>query len=129
MSIKCAIYVRVSSKSQDTDNQLQPLKEYAERCGYEVVGIYEDNESWIKRSWCELTIYEDFDFSKLQIYISRDDIFGSDSYVETFSLNYGEFDFEFRENYGANSSETYIVDSNGKQTEFEIIDDEDLDEE
>jgi len=42
MSIKCAIYVRVSTKSQDTDNQLQPLKEYAERCGYEVVGIYED---------------------------------------------------------------------------------------
>ena len=42
MSIKCAIYVRVSTKSQDTDNQLQPLKEYAQRCGYEVVGIYED---------------------------------------------------------------------------------------
>jgi len=82
------------------------------------------NESWIKRSWYELTIYEDFDFSKLQIHISRDDIFGSDSYVETFSLNYGELDFEFRENYGANSSETYIVDSNGKQTGFEIIDDE-----
>jgi hypothetical protein len=81
-------------------------------------------ESWIKRSWYELTIYEDFNFSKLQIYISRDDIFGSDSYVETFSLNYDELDFEFRENYGANSSETYIVDSNGKQTGFEIIDDE-----
>jgi DNA invertase Pin-like site-specific DNA recombinase len=42
MSIKCAIYVRVSTKSQDTDNQLQPLKEYAQRCGYEVVGVYED---------------------------------------------------------------------------------------
>ena len=42
MSTKCAIYVRVSTKSQDTDNQLQPLKEYAQRCGYEVVGIYED---------------------------------------------------------------------------------------
>jgi DNA invertase Pin-like site-specific DNA recombinase len=42
MSIKCAIYVRVSTKTQDTDNQLQPLKEYAERCGYQVLGIYED---------------------------------------------------------------------------------------
>ncbi len=42
MSMKCAIYVRVSTKTQDTDNQLQPLKEYAERCGYQVLGIYED---------------------------------------------------------------------------------------
>ena len=83
------------------------------------------NESWIKRSWYELTIYEDFDFSKLKMYISRDCIFGSDAYVETFSLNYDEINFEFRENYGANSSETYIIDSNGKQTGFEIIDDDD----
>ena len=41
-SIKCAIYLRVSTKSQDTSNQLQPLKEYAQRCGYEVVEVYED---------------------------------------------------------------------------------------
>ncbi len=42
MSIKCAIYLRVSTKSQDTTNQLIPLREYANRCGYEVVEIYED---------------------------------------------------------------------------------------
>jgi DNA invertase Pin-like site-specific DNA recombinase len=42
MSIKCAIYLRVSTKNQDTDNQLLPLKEFANRCGYEVVEIYED---------------------------------------------------------------------------------------
>ena len=42
MSIKCVIYLRVSTKSQDTDNQLQPLKEYVERMGYELVGVYED---------------------------------------------------------------------------------------
>ena len=41
-SIKCAIYLRVSTKSQDTSNQLQPLKEYAQRCGYEIVEVYED---------------------------------------------------------------------------------------
>jgi len=41
-TIKCAIYLRVSTKSQDTSNQLQPLKEYAQRCGYEVVEVYED---------------------------------------------------------------------------------------
>jgi hypothetical protein len=63
-------------------------------------------ENWIKRSWYELIIYEDFDFSKLKIYISRDNIFGSDSYVETFALNYGDLAFEFQENYGVNSSET-----------------------
>jgi len=41
--IKCVIYLRVSTKSQDTSNQLQPLKEYAERMGYELVGVYEDH--------------------------------------------------------------------------------------
>ena len=41
--IKCVIYLRVSTKSQDTSNQLQPLKEYVERMGYELVGVYEDH--------------------------------------------------------------------------------------
>lgn len=40
--IKCVIYLRVSTKSQDTSNQLIPLKEYVERMGYELVGVYED---------------------------------------------------------------------------------------
>ena len=40
--IKCVIYLRVSTKSQDTTNQLHPLKEYVERMGYELVGVYED---------------------------------------------------------------------------------------
>ena len=83
------------------------------------------NVSWIKRSWYELTIYEDFDFSKLKIHISRDSIFGSDDYVETFSLNYDGLELEFRQNYGADSSEIFIVDSNGNETEFEILEDED----
>ena len=42
MTTKCAIYLRVSTKSQDTENQLIPLREYANRCGYEVVEVYED---------------------------------------------------------------------------------------
>jgi DNA invertase Pin-like site-specific DNA recombinase len=42
MTVKCVIYLRVSTKSQDTSNQLQPLKEYVERMGYELVGVYED---------------------------------------------------------------------------------------
>jgi len=42
MTVKCVIYLRVSTKNQDTSNQLQPLKEYVERMGYELVGVYED---------------------------------------------------------------------------------------
>jgi DNA invertase Pin-like site-specific DNA recombinase len=42
MSVKCVIYLRVSTKNQETSNQLQPLKEYVERMGYELVGVYED---------------------------------------------------------------------------------------
>jgi len=42
MTVKCVIYLRVSTKSQDTSNQLQPLKDYVERMGYELVGVYED---------------------------------------------------------------------------------------
>ena len=42
MTVKCVIYLRVSTKNQETSNQLQPLKEYVERMGYELVGVYED---------------------------------------------------------------------------------------
>ena len=42
MTVKCVIYLRVSTKSQDTSNQLQPLKEYVERMGMVLVGVYED---------------------------------------------------------------------------------------
>ena len=85
-------------------------------------------ENYIKRSWYQLTIYEDFDFSNLDINISRESIFGSDSYLETFSLNYGDLTFEFLENYGVSSSEIYIIDSNGKRITFKIVDDEEEDE-
>jgi DNA invertase Pin-like site-specific DNA recombinase len=39
---RVAIYLRTSSQNQTCENQLIPLKEYAQRCGYEIVGVYED---------------------------------------------------------------------------------------
>jgi DNA invertase Pin-like site-specific DNA recombinase len=39
---RVAIYVRVSTGSQDTDNQRQQLEAWAERAGHTVVKVYED---------------------------------------------------------------------------------------
>ena len=39
---RVAIYLRVSTSKQDTENQLRELIAVAERSGWEVVGIYED---------------------------------------------------------------------------------------
>ena len=40
-----AIYARVSTTQQDTDAQVAECRAYAARCGYEVVGVYEDRLS------------------------------------------------------------------------------------
>lgn len=40
--MKVAIYSRVSTNLQTTDNQLLPLKDYVERMNYELVNIYQD---------------------------------------------------------------------------------------
>ena len=41
--MKVAIYVRVSTNEQTTENQLRELTEWADRAGHEVVRIYDDN--------------------------------------------------------------------------------------
>lgn len=89
---------------------------------YAVVG-----ESWIKRSWYDLTIYEDFDFEKITIDVSRDYVFGKGTCYETFTITYAGQEFEFVENWGAASSDYCLIDSNGKQTELSLYDDEDED--
>lgn len=43
--MKIAIYARVSSDEQFTDNQLPQLEAYAKSKGYEVVAVYTENES------------------------------------------------------------------------------------
>ena len=42
---KVAIYGRVSTSGQSTDIQLQECRQYAERCGYQVIGEYCDTIS------------------------------------------------------------------------------------
>ena len=45
MSKRVAIYGRVSTTSQNTDLQIQECRQYAERCGYEVIAEYTDTIS------------------------------------------------------------------------------------
>jgi len=40
---KVCLYVRVSTQTQTTENQIQALREVAERSGYEIVKIYSDD--------------------------------------------------------------------------------------
>lgn len=39
---KVVIYLRVSTDKQETENQLIPLKEYANKMNYEIVNVYKD---------------------------------------------------------------------------------------
>ena len=41
--MKVAIYVRVSTNEQTTENQVRELAEWADRAGHDVVKIYDDN--------------------------------------------------------------------------------------
>jgi len=43
--MKAALYLRVSSKEQHTENQLQPLEQFCNQRGFEVVNVYAENES------------------------------------------------------------------------------------
>jgi len=42
MKKRVAIYLRVSTSKQDTDNQRRELEAVAERSGWKVVKVYED---------------------------------------------------------------------------------------
>lgn len=43
MSKRVCLYVRVSSTRQTVENQIQVLREYSDRCGYQITQIYSDN--------------------------------------------------------------------------------------
>ena len=47
---RVAIYCRVSTSDQDCDRQERDLVEYAERAGYEVVGVYKETLSGVRKS-------------------------------------------------------------------------------
>ena len=113
-AVKKANLARPSEKKKIKSSELK----------YAVVGEY-----WIKRAWYYLIIYEDFDFSKISIDVSRDYVFGSNTFYDTFSLSYDGRYFEFFENYGRNSTNEYIVDGNGKRSDFFVLDDLEDDDE
>lgn len=113
LAVKNAGFEKLASTKVKNQKDLQ----------YAVIG-----ESWIKRSWYDLTIYEDFDFEKIEINVSRDYVFGKGTCYETFTITYAGLEFEFRENWGANSTDYCLIDSNGKQTDLSLFDDEDEDE-
>jgi putative DNA-invertase from lambdoid prophage Rac len=46
--LRCAIYSRVSTHDQNCDRQIAELTSYADRCGYDVVGIYKEVGSGAK---------------------------------------------------------------------------------
>ena len=95
----------------------------SQNVAYAVIG-----ESWIKRSWYDLTIYEDFDFSKVDVSVSRFHIFGTGVHRDFFTITYDGFEFEFRENLGANYSEYFLIDSKGNKTDLNLFDDDDDDD-
>ncbi|MBI2851742.1 MAG: recombinase family protein [Chloroflexi bacterium] len=43
--MKAALYLRVSSESQHTDNQLPELQNYAGRRGWEIIAVYAESET------------------------------------------------------------------------------------
>jgi putative DNA-invertase from lambdoid prophage Rac len=46
--MRVAIYTRVSTKDQSCERQVKDLTEYAQRCGYEVVGAFSETMSGMK---------------------------------------------------------------------------------
>jgi hypothetical protein len=100
-------------------NKKSNKKSTKSNLSYAVIG-----DRWIKRSWYKLTIYEEFDFSKIIIHISRNRLFGQDAHVETFTLSYGDVEFDFYQNDGANSDSYELRSSDGKSVGFEVLDEE-----
>ena len=45
MKVKCVIYARVSGKAQETANQIDILTSWAEQKDFEIVAIYQEQES------------------------------------------------------------------------------------
>ncbi len=43
--VKAAAYLRVSTSEQSTDNQLPAIEQYCQSRGYELVAVYQENES------------------------------------------------------------------------------------
>ena len=81
-------------------------------------------ERWVKRSWYKLKIYEDFDVNKLSLSSSKFYTYGTNECFETFTLSYDGKEFEFIDNFGADSEDAYLVDNKGECFSFEVLEEE-----
>ncbi len=82
-------------------------------------------ESWTKRSWYELTIYEEFDPSKIEVFVSVTPIFGKRAVLETFSISYNGKEFEYAGGHGESYADCCVSDADGKTEWIEVRNDED----
>lgn len=46
---RVVLYCRVSTSDQDNDRQERDLREHAERAGFEIVGVYKETLSGIRK--------------------------------------------------------------------------------
>lgn len=67
--MKAALYLRVSTSEQETANQLPSLEDYARRQGFEIVQVYNENETaWKAGHQAELArLYEDARKGKFEV--------------------------------------------------------------
>ena len=85
------------------------------------------SDRWIKRSWYELNIYEPFDAGKLAVDVEIDEVFGIKDPVEVFQLYYDGVELVFRENYGVNAEDTYLLSSSGERRNFNVLEEDSSD--
>jgi hypothetical protein len=91
------------------------------------------SERFIKRSFYTLTIYEEFDFEKLEIEISKYDNFGSESKTLGFNLSYSgvtsDPHFEFYSHEGTDYIDDALISSNGVRYDLSVVESEEDSEE
>lgn len=112
---------KLEISKQAADDQISG--DLGQDVGYAFVGL-----RWVHQSRYELTIREKFNPKKINVEVSKEKIFGQNSWLYFFSISYDGNGFEFISNDGADNEEYYLVDSSGKRWDLDIREDEDEDE-
>jgi len=87
------------------------------------------HSEWTKGSYYELTIYEPFDINRLRVVVSVDRLPPKSDPYCTFMLYYESQDgdmleFNFIMNHGSNADSADLYNTKGKSVSFEILEDE-----
>ena len=91
------------------------------------------HDEWIKRSFYQLYIYEKFNIENLRVEVAAEKLHPkSNSEYIFFNLYYETeetdlLEFKFIENFGSNSDAADLYDARGKIVSFDIIDDDEED--